>query len=241
MDIEEERRLLAQAMACAESGEATHWPTVAGYLADEVKQLRTKLGAYEAGASFEPTEEGAELTAAQLWGKLLGASVHTRQTIIGQAMRNADLARACFAQDHAGRLGNLEYELQDVQAKLGTALGFDTPQPLHALIVAVQALKNIMVEGIAAREPAVTYATAEDFPVETGAREKIGEAFKQAGIDLQSICNYDWETVLDEPDSSICTDHVCGLVNPLHAEAHECRGCGATLTHEAAEKLEMAK
>lgn len=208
-------------------------------------EAQEKIKAYELGASFEPTEEGAELNAAQLWGKLLSASTHTRQTIIGQAIRSNELARACFAQDHEGRLNHLEYELQDVQAKLSATLGFDAPQPLFALTVAVQALKNIMVEGIAQRSQVLfTEQEAEidlDFPAEAGVAEKIGEQLKSAGIDTQSICRYSWEG--ESTDACDAGVHECRMVNPLHAEAHECdpRHCGATLTHEEAERIDMAK
>lgn len=210
-------------------------------------EAQEKIKAYELGASFEPIEEGAELNAAQLWGKLLSASTHTRQTIIGQAMRSNELARACFAQDHEGRLNHLEYELQDVQAKLSATLGFDAPQPLFALTVAVQALKNIMVEGIAQRSqvlitdadyPADLLDNDDDFPAEAGVAEKITEQLKTAGIDLQSICGYEWE---GEPVPLHALGlHKCGKVNPLHADAHECN-CGQALTHEEAERIEMAK
>jgi hypothetical protein len=40
---DEEAMLLEQAMRCAETGSATHWPTVAGYLRDEVLRLRARL------------------------------------------------------------------------------------------------------------------------------------------------------------------------------------------------------
>jgi hypothetical protein len=42
-DPKEEERLLEQAMRCAASGSATHWPTVAGYLHDEVLRLRAQV------------------------------------------------------------------------------------------------------------------------------------------------------------------------------------------------------
>lgn len=219
-------------------------------LSRQLIEAQEKIKVYELGASFEPIEEGAEPNAAQLWGKLLSGGTHTRQTIIGQAMRSNELARACFAQDHEGRLNHLEYELQDVQAKLSATLGFDAPQPLFALTVAVQALKNIMVEGIAQRSqvlitdadyPADLLDNDDDFPAEAGVAEKITEQLKTAGIDLQSICGYEWHTTLDVPDTSICTDHFCGTVNPLHAESHSCAGCGSSLSHEEAERIEMAK
>lgn len=211
-------------------------------LSRQLIEAQEKIKAYELGASFEPIEEGAELNAAQLWGKLLSASTHTRQTIIGQAMRSNEQARACFAQDHERRLNHLTYELEDVQANLSTALGFDAPQPLYALTVAVQALRNIMVEGIAQRSQVLfTEQEAEidlDFPAEAGVAEKIGEQLKTAGIDLQSICGYEWE---GEPVPLHALGlHKCGKVNPLHADAHECN-CGQALTHEEAERIEMAK
>lgn len=39
----EERELIAQAIACARVGEATHWPTVAAHLVAEIDQLQAEL------------------------------------------------------------------------------------------------------------------------------------------------------------------------------------------------------
>lgn len=40
---EEERGFVEDALAAADSGRAGHWPTVAAYLADEVRRLRALL------------------------------------------------------------------------------------------------------------------------------------------------------------------------------------------------------
>lgn len=39
-EISEEQRLVEQALAAADDGDAGHWPTVAGILADEVRRLQ---------------------------------------------------------------------------------------------------------------------------------------------------------------------------------------------------------
>ncbi len=41
--IQEQRDLVAQAMHCAEVGNATHWPTVASILRDEILRLRSDV------------------------------------------------------------------------------------------------------------------------------------------------------------------------------------------------------
>jgi len=38
--MNEDERLIEEALHCADTGNATHWPTAAGYLADEVRRLR---------------------------------------------------------------------------------------------------------------------------------------------------------------------------------------------------------
>lgn len=44
----EEAELVEQALKCAETGNAGHWPTAAGFLADEVYRLRAELAATRA-------------------------------------------------------------------------------------------------------------------------------------------------------------------------------------------------
>jgi hypothetical protein len=46
----EERELVELALRCADSGSATHWPTAAGYLADEVRSLRAEVAKLKAEA-----------------------------------------------------------------------------------------------------------------------------------------------------------------------------------------------
>lgn len=43
MSDHEEAQLVEEAMRAAESGQAGHWPTVAGYLRAEVLQLRAQV------------------------------------------------------------------------------------------------------------------------------------------------------------------------------------------------------
>lgn len=43
VQIAQDAQFVEEALHCADSGEAGHWPTVAGYLADEVRRLRGVL------------------------------------------------------------------------------------------------------------------------------------------------------------------------------------------------------
>lgn len=38
----EDEQFVEEALHCADIGQATHWPTAAGYLADEVRRLRAE-------------------------------------------------------------------------------------------------------------------------------------------------------------------------------------------------------
>jgi hypothetical protein len=55
---EEDADLLAQAMHCADTGDATHWPTVAGILHDEIVRLR-EINARLEGLAFDSKAVGA--------------------------------------------------------------------------------------------------------------------------------------------------------------------------------------
>lgn len=211
-----------------------------------IAEQRARLDAYEAGAQAFDALEARKLNPGQLWRKLLDASTDQRLAMLLRQSENMSTAYDCFAQDHQRRLADLTERIEETQRQLSETLGFDQAQPLCSLLVAVRALKNVMVEGIAAREPRVEYAepSIEDLPEFAGdrdVREKIGEQLKSAGIDTQSICHYQWEG----PATDGCDGgaHDCQLVNPLHASAHQCdpQWCGQELTHEEAERIEMAK
>jgi hypothetical protein len=47
---EEDERLVQEALHCAAIGQATHWPTVANVLADEVDRLRVENAALRGAA-----------------------------------------------------------------------------------------------------------------------------------------------------------------------------------------------
>jgi hypothetical protein len=55
---QEERMLLEQAMNCAEIGNASHWPTVAGMLRDEILELRARIESLQ-HAAFDTKENGS--------------------------------------------------------------------------------------------------------------------------------------------------------------------------------------
>ena len=59
---DEERGFVETALAAADSGSAGHWPTVAGYLADEVRRLRA------APAVPQPVDREALLYVLTKWG-----------------------------------------------------------------------------------------------------------------------------------------------------------------------------
>lgn len=44
-EMTEEQEFVEMALRCADTGTAGHWPTAAGYLADEVRRLRVELRA----------------------------------------------------------------------------------------------------------------------------------------------------------------------------------------------------
>lgn len=215
-----------------------------------LREARDKIEAYEAGADPTPVPEGVAGTTGQLWHKILQADEAGRFRLLNWLIELAERESNCFTQNHEGRIDHLQFELQDVQAKLGATLGFDTPQSLHSLTVAVQALRNVMVDGIAARESRVEYRELtdedypsdllkndEDFPQERTVQEKIGDQLKAAGIDTTAVCRYTWEG----PSTDSCDGgvHECRLINPLHVESHQCDPdhCGQELSHDEAERL----
>lgn len=231
--------------------DGTNPPTEAergkAWLEAQIEHLRSLVKAYEAGADATPVPEGVAGTTGQLWHKMLQADEAGRFRLLNWFMEVAERESSCFALNHEGRLRNLTFELEDVQAKLSTTLGFDTPQSLHSLTVAVQALRNVMVDGLAARAQILTaedYLSDllkydEDLPQEPSVQEKIGEQLKAAGIDTSATCGYEWSTEQGVLDPSICYNHACAMINPLHVESHQCAACGAVLTHDQAERLVM--
>lgn len=204
----------------------------------------TKVEAYEAGRDDSEPVEGAERTAAQVWHMLLGLPEAQRLNWIDVLLRTRGDARSCFAQDHQGRIDALTYDLTDVQVRLESALGIEGPRPVTALVTAVEVLRQVMVDGIAAREPHVEYVATEpelpDFrhPDLAEEKAKVVDSLKAAGIDLASVCGFEWP---GGRQGDVCGTHLCGTVNPLHAQGHECGHCGATLSHVEAEKIEEAK
>lgn len=201
-----------------------------------VAEQRARIDAYEAGQDAAPREEGIVLSPAQLWHKLLNATEDTRMAMLTALAENARTAHDCFAQDHQGRVAWMEMEREQLSAAVFGSVTTDSTQQLHT---AVRALRSIMVDGIAARTT-VAEPLEDDldgFPEEPDVREKIGAQLKSAGIDMQSVCRFAWEG----PPTDACDGgaHECRLINPLHAQAHECDPghCGQTLTHEEAERL----
>lgn len=225
-----------------------------------LREAQDKIARYEAAADATPVPEGVAGTTGQLWHKMLQADEAGRYRLLGWFMEIAERDSSCFAENHRGRLDHLQFELQDVQAKLSTTLGFDTPQSLHSLTVAVQALRNVMVERLAAREPQVEYRAVDEpafsiddllpkFPAAPSVQEKIGEQLKAAGIDTSAVCGFEvagWPSIEEddycaswsEPLGAGEGGHRCAVVNPLHAGVHECK-CGAQLGHDQAERLVM--
>lgn len=210
---------------------------------EDNRLLREKLARIEAGADATPSVEGAQRTAGQLWHRLLTGDEGTRMALLEGMLASQQYALDCLSKDHDRRIEHLSDELMDVQAKLSSALGFETPQPLHSLTVAVRALRSVMVDGLGAR-PAVKFATvdlvtefADSMPDEQpDAKQVVADAIERAGIDTNAYCNFEWGTGND------CTNdrgegHLCGEVNPLHVDVHVCGTCEATLTHEQAERM----
>lgn len=213
----------------------------------ERKELKAKIEAYEAGRDGSEHVEGQELSVGQLWDRLLEQESGAARLDLLQSMRtSAQRGRACIVQGHTNRIEDLTSRIEEAQRHLGKTLGFTETQPLYSLLVAVRALKNVMVEGLALRElarDAVEEVELPEFVGDRGVREKIDEQLKSAGIDTQSICGFTWK----EPGSESyvmagCNDgwHSCGEVNPLHTQDHACAGCRAVLSHIEAEKLTEA-
>lgn len=212
-----------------------------------IESMGRKLAAYEAGQDTTPAEEGRELTGAQMWHKLLTADETTRMAMLTAFWSNLGVARACFEQDHEGRIADLLHQLDTAQTDLARTFGLDEDDVLPSLgelTVTVRALRNVMVDGIARRatvlDDAIDQALDEydeSFPQEAGTQEKLVAVLKEKGIDVASICRYTWEGApTDACDGGV---HECRLVNPLHAESHACDPdhCGQELTHEDAERL----
>jgi hypothetical protein len=216
-------------------------------LEDTIKQLNgvlnsamAKLELYEAGQDATPRDEAVMPTPGQLWHNLLGAREDVRLAMLLRLLENTNTATDCFMQDHAGALTQLESDRELLSIAVFDMPTGDSTRQLHT---AVRALRQIMVDGIARRVTVVELTDEEepdDFPVEPDVKAKIGEQLKTAGIDLQSVCGFEWET------EQTCADnadgrHLCSEVNPLHAQAHNCGGhCRQLLTHEQAEKLAEA-
>lgn len=218
--------------------------------ADEARtraeQLSQKVTAYEAGMDPAEHEEGAQHTPASLWRALLQADHERRALLLDALLSNINTANECFMLDHRRRIENMAYEREQTREVLSAAVfGEPTVDSFVELIAGVRALRQVMVDGIAARGQVLTTVHEvgiEDlpgFPGERDVREKIGEQLKTAGIDTQSLCRYEWTTSADDDDG--CNEHVCGEVNPLHAQAHSCEQCGVMLSHQDAERIEMAK
>lgn len=154
-------------------------------------------------------------------------------------------ARNCFAQDHKGRL----MELEALREQLSMAVfGSPTLDSMQQLIVGVRALRQVMVDGIAARSRVLT---TEDYPADLLDYDEdrpnplavIDEGLEKAGIDRKAECRYQvkgWGDTEDEwcADTGV-KGHMCGLADPMHASAHMCR-CGSELSHEQAERLQNA-
>lgn len=215
--------------------------TLCRALLNERDHLLDVVDAYEAGREVYDIAmaEGRRATPGQLWHKLLSAPEDGRLALLLAMLGSSDAAHDCFMQNHQGRIEAIEYELADVQAKLGSVFGFDTPQSLHSLTVAVQALRNIMVAGIAERGQVLTTMEETEMPEWRqpdgleAEKAKVRDSLKEAGIDLRSVCGFEWPG--DEMH-----EHACGEVNPLHAQSHWCERCNATLSHVEAEKLAEA-
>jgi hypothetical protein len=209
----------------------------------ERDRLKKLVDIYEAGRDDSERVEGVVRSPGQLWARLLDTPMPERIFLLETILQNGEGARQCIVQGHPARIQDLTSRIEEAQRHLSETLGFSEAQPLYSLLVAVRALKNVMVEGIAARElvrDAVEEVELPEFVGDRDVREKIDEQLKSAGIDTQSICGFEWHTTLEVPDTSICTDHYCGEVNPLHTQDHICAGCGVVLTHVEAEKLAEA-
>lgn len=213
--------------------------------AREVEDLRAKLRAHEAGADHNPPgAERSTRTPGQLWRILLDSTEDQRLALLANILETAHTAEECYAQDHAGLMRQADIDREQLSIAV-----FDMPtlDSTQGLLTAVRALRQIMVDGIGQRTERVQYAVAQPeddedldgFPQEKGVADKIKEQLDAAGIDLTAKCGWEWETLLDEPDSSICTSHLCGLVNPLHSTSHECAKCGAFQTQAEAELMAM--
>lgn len=200
------------------------------------REAGEKIARYEAGADATPREEGTLLTTpGQLWHKLLGAPEDVRMAMLQAALENAQSAHTCFVMGHEGRLREAEEERELLSIAVFDMPTNDSTRQLHT---AVRALRQVMVDGIAARTTTVEMTgelTLEEFPEEPDLRQKIGAQLKSAGIDLQSICGYEWQG--DATPLCPLGSHTCGAVNPLHALAHGCKDCSASLSHEEAERL----
>lgn len=58
-EMTEDRRLVAEALHCADTGSAGHWPTVAGILAAEVRDLRDELDECRRGYDAHPAMDAS--------------------------------------------------------------------------------------------------------------------------------------------------------------------------------------
>lgn len=82
---QEERELIELAIWCARSGEATHWPTAAGWLLTEIENLRASLSAESRLLRLsEDREQVAWARVMQLNAKVadLGAELRRRPAVV---------------------------------------------------------------------------------------------------------------------------------------------------------------
>lgn len=206
-------------------------------------ELREKVERYEAGADATPVDVAAAGTSGQLWHKMLQADEAGRFRLLNGLLSNMEAASACFLQDHAGRIGELQGILNAAEETLADAVGLEGHDyDLAQLVAAAHALRSALVESATPPQTVLSSIENVEWPQERDVATKINEQLKTAGIDLRSLCGYEWTDEGATPcPRNKGAEHVCGQANPLHTQSHVCEQCGATLNHEQAEALQLAQ
>lgn len=225
---------------------------------EELRDLRATIASWTADADDSPTAEGEKLTAGRLWHLLLQNAAMPRLERLAFMLTAIDAGHVIAGErDELKRM----VEAQQFQISARDERMHNLEMIVAGLRGQVEAYQHMIAIGSAgqvellerlATSTVITGAqTAErwlediedEMPVrreEPAVVEKIEQQLKAAGIDTRAACRHGWEGVAtDECDGGV---HECQLTNPLHLGDHACHElCGATLSQEAAEKIEEAK
>lgn len=228
----------------------------------ELRQLQRKVAHYEAGADASERSEGEQLTPERLWHLLLEAPAGERLGRLDAQLAAIEAGHRVAQERDIARekvevtQGLLDRALREVANRDDQLRGLDlTIAHLQGQIAALERTFTMSQELIARAmlSPQVGYAEVQSFqldgldeelparreePAVLDVQRRVTDQLKSAGIDTSARCGYEW----DGDGQTMCDQHACGIVNPLHLGDHECeQGCRATCSQQEAERIEEAK